>query len=126
MYFYYPKSEPSLVRSKIKYDDVVDRSTFKPDSEQTRIKSLTGAGSTVQGIYDDKENRPTNLEIAIRSGKLDKAEISQIKLKKTDEFKESVEQDKKDKIKADSEKIEKARREHLDNMIGFNGKVQES
>lgn len=126
MFFYFPKSEPSLSRSKIKYDDVVDRSTFKPDSEQTRIKSLTGAGSTVEGVYDDKENRPTNLEIAIRSGKLDKAEISQIKLKKTDEFKESVEKDKKDKIKADAEKIEKARREHLDNMIGFNGKVQES
>lgn len=60
------------------YDDPVDRSQFRPDSEQVRAFRLTGSGSNLTPLYDDESNPPSDLEVQLRSGKFDKAEVSQI------------------------------------------------
>lgn len=60
------------------YDDPVDRSQFRPDSEQVRAFRLTGSGSNLSPLYDNEDNPPSDLEVQLRSGKLDKAEVSQI------------------------------------------------
>lgn len=60
------------------YDDPVDRSQFRPDSEQVRAFRLTGSGSNLSPLYDKEDNPPSDLEVQLRSGKLDKAEVSQI------------------------------------------------
>lgn len=71
-----------------KYDDPVDRTQFRPDSEQVRAFHLTGAGSNSTPIYDKEE--PSNLVVAMRSGKLDKAEISQIMQSKSKKVQEDL------------------------------------
>lgn len=108
---------------KIKYDDVVDRSTFRPDSEQVRMFHMTGQGSTGQPVYDAKQ-LPTDLEVQIRQGKFDKAEISQMKLAKEKKLNESIEQGKKAKAQKEKESIEQARQEYLDKATGFKGSQQ--
>lgn len=108
-------SEETQERWKIKeinYDNIVDRSRFIIDSESIRQKKISGdAIGTAQNLaYDTVE--PSDLEIAIRSGKLDKADIhqEQIKLQK---------QVKKESKKRQKEAIETARQEYLDKQTGF-------
>lgn len=60
------------------YDDPVDRSQFRPDSEQVRAFRLTGSGSNLSPLYDKEDSPPSDLEVQLRSGKFDKAEVSQI------------------------------------------------
>ena len=43
------------ISEPIVYDDIVDTSTFIPDSENIRTASLSGAGGK-KGVYDDVEN----------------------------------------------------------------------
>lgn len=109
--------------SEDSYDDPVDRSQFRPDSEQVRQFRLSGAGSSGTPLYDG-ENLPTDLEVNIRSGKLDKAEISQLQLVQEAKMKETS--DKKlasdEKKKADA--INKARQDFLDKSTGFKGSDQ--
>lgn len=98
------------------YDDIVDRSHFITNREtirQTRITSDTSGGQTP--VYDDHE--PTQLEIALRSGKLDKADVHQIQLKMQEEIKTGNE-------KAKAEALEKARQDYLDKATGFISETQ--
>ena len=75
---------------KIHYDDIVDRSQFRPDSENVRLFRLSGQGSEGTPVYDSDENTPTNLEVQIRSGKFDKAEISQMQQKKQKDIQNEI------------------------------------
>lgn len=72
------------------YDDPVDRSQFRPDSEQVRAFRLTGSGSNLSPLYDKEDNLPSDLEVQLRSGKLDKAEVSQILQIKSKNVKEDL------------------------------------
>lgn len=108
----------------IVYDDIVDRSSFRPDSEQVRQFHLSGSGSISQPVYDNPDKLPTDLEIAIRSGKLDKAEISQLEQVKAAEVEQSITKAKKDKAVKEAEDISKARQEYLDKATGFTGVPQ--
>lgn len=110
--------------ASIIYDDIVDRSSFRPDSEQVRQFHLSGSGSVGQPVYDDFDNLPTDLEVAIRSGKLDKAEISQLQQIKADEIDKSVTKAKKIKAIKEAEDISKARQDYLDKATGFTGVPQ--
>lgn len=74
------------------YDDPVDRSQFRPDSEQVRAFRLTGSGSNLTPLYDDESNPPSDLEVQLRSGKLDKAEVSQILQIKSKKVREDLKQ----------------------------------
>lgn len=98
------------------YDDIVDRSHFITNREtirQTRITSDTSGGQTP--VYDDHE--PTQLEIALRSGKLDKADVHQLQLKMQEEIKTENEKQK-------AEALEKARQDYLDKATGFISETQ--
>lgn len=98
---------------KIEYDDIVDDSNYVQDKETVRNRRLNAedAGGAV-GIYDTK--MPTDTEIALRNGKLDKAEISQMILQEQKDIKERA----KEKKKAVSDAVRQAA---IDNAIGLTG-----
>lgn len=107
------------------YDNIVDRSSWSPESDamNNRISASQGA-STGQGVYDDADNLPSDLEVRIRSGKLDKAEVDLA-------VKQFVEESKKEadeKAKADeldkAKKISEARQAYLDSATGFKSVVE--
>lgn len=108
--------EIKLKKEKIVYDDIVDRSHYVTNKEtirQTRITSDTSGGQTP--VYDNHE--PTQLEIAIRSGKLDKADVHQIQLKMQEEIKTENQKQK-------TEALDKARQDYLDKATGFISEAQ--
>lgn len=107
----------------LKYDDVVDRSTFSIDSDRDNARKAMLNGSSTVGAFDG-DNVPTDLEVQIRSGKFDKAEISKIQRIEKQKFLES-----KDKIESERsveklERINNARQEHLDKITGFSGQPE--
>ncbi|QCS37478.1 hypothetical protein [Tortoise microvirus 107] len=67
------------------YDDIVDDSDFKRVQDENRIARLThDTGSSTAGVYDFDESRTnfdsvTTIQLAIRSGKLDPADIDTLK-----------------------------------------------
>lgn len=105
----------------INYDDIVDRSTFSPESDKESVRTFIaqGAGGGI-GSYDDPEHLPSDTEILIRSGKLDKAEVSDLIRNKTNEIKKLQSDEEKQKVSEELQKISDARQAHLDSMIGFN------
>lgn len=108
----------------IPYDDVVDKSQFRPNSESMRsISSLVG--SSGDGVYDDPNNPPDEIELAIRSGKLDKAEIDKLLTLKAQKIVDSDTKAQKESAIAEKEAIIAARQEYLDNATGFKGSNQD-
>ena len=103
----------------IEYDDIVDTSTFIPDSENVRTASLTGPGGK-KGVYDDVESLPSDLAVRIRSGKLDRAEIAQELEKATKNALDEVDKIEKDNLAKKASEIAKARQDYLDSKTGFN------
>lgn len=111
------ETNEKITKEKIEYDNIVDRTHYVTNKEtirQTKITSDTSEGQTP--IYDDHE--PTQLEIALRSGKLDKADVHQLQLKMQEEIKTGNE-------KAKAEALEKARQDYLDKATGFISETQE-
>lgn len=72
------------------YDDPVDRSQFRPDSEQVRAFQLTGSGSNSTPLYDNPDEMPSDLAVMLRSGRFDKAEVSKIMQNMTPELEENI------------------------------------
>ena len=103
-----------------KYDDIVDKSTWSPSSDKmaNRVASVKG-GSSGEGVYDDADNLPSDLEVRIRSGKLDKAEVDLAIKKFVDDAKKEADEKKKSDDIAKAQKIADARQEYLDNAVGF-------
>lgn len=104
------------------YDDIVDRSTFsqESDKEEVRRSQFLGASSGV-GAYDDPKNPPSDLEVQIRSGKLDKAEVSEIIKHKQQEIKKAQSDFEAAQKETELKKISEARQEYMDKVIGFDG-----
>ena len=103
-----------------KYDDIVDASTWSPSSDAmaNRVASVKG-GASGQGVYDDADNLPSDLEVRIRSGKLDKAEVDLAIKKFVDDAKKEADEKKKADDMANAQKIADARQTYLDNAVGF-------
>lgn len=99
----------------VEYDDIVDRSSFVLDSESVRNARLgSSPGAFGVPVYDD-EDLPTLEIVALRSGKLDIADVSQLQRQKEAEV-----QDTDKKAKADAEKaVAQARLDYLDKSSGF-------
>lgn len=111
----------------VKYDKVVDRSHFRPDAEGVRLQS-SGQGSVSKPVFDSdlKNNPPSNLEVSLRSGKFDKAEVSQMILQENRKA-EQASKDAAEKRALDKkQKIIDARQEFLDKATGFKGSDQNS
>ncbi len=102
------------------YDDIVDRSTWSPcsDSMANRVAMAKG-GSSGQGVYDDADNLPTDLEVRIRSGKLDKAEVDLAIKQFIDDSKQEFDEKKKAEATEQAKKIAEARQVFLDSAVGF-------
>ena len=103
----------------IEYDDIVDTSTFIPDSENVRTASLSGAGGK-KGVYDDVENLPSDLAVRIRSGKLDRAEIFQEIERATKIAIDEVDKIEQESLAKKAAELNKARQDYLDSKTGFN------
>lgn len=115
------KTNYSKVAVKV-YDDIVDRSQFRPDSEQTRIFQLTGSGSQGNPSYDKEE--PSDIAVMIRSGKFDKAEVANIMRNRADEFAKENDNAKKEKMAKELKEVNDARQAFLDQKTGFTGVPQ--
>lgn len=103
----------------IDYDDIVDRSTFSLDADREEVRRNRLIGSSSVGSYDDTFDLPSDLEVKIRTGKLDKAELSQMQRNLKKGVKDNLDNEKQEEIKEKSEKISKARQEFLDKQTGF-------
>ena len=108
------------------YDDIVDRTDFRPDSETLRgYKLSNGAGVTDSGNYDYPEgdtskDTVTPELIALRNGRLDRAEVQKLSEATDKALKETADLARKEKLQADEEALSKARQAYLDASIGFN------
>lgn len=102
------------------YDEIVDKSTWSPcsDSMANRVASVKG-GSSGQGVFDDPGNLPSDLEVRIRSGKLDKAEVDLAIRQFVDDAKKEADEKKKADDMLNAQKIADARQAYLDNAVGF-------
>lgn len=97
-------------------DHIVDRSSFVMDRETVRQARLNaGDGAGQKGMYDNREL--SSLEIQLRDGKLDKADITQEQLKLQKEIQA------KDTEKKKTEK-EALRQAAIDNALGTGQKEQ--
>lgn len=110
------------------YDDIVDDSNFRRDSEKIRDMLVSGTvGSIEKGLYDyqedekiTKDNVVSDIEIAIRSGQLDKADVQ--KLKEALDSKivaDKQEADDKQLLEAERQ-AQKNRTKALDKQLGVN------
>lgn len=103
MKFYYPVNDFNYCGSSSKdVTCVTDKSSFRPDAEQVRaLKFNPQAGNMTNLQYDyekglpDPKNDPVpDVVIALRSGKLDKADVDNIQRsfeRASDENKQAVE-----------------------------------
>lgn len=119
------KEKAFINKPKIEYDDIVDKSSYRQDSENIRNFISNGSGSSGEPLYDDPDNMPTNLEVSLRSGKFDKGEVSQMIMKKEKEVDQAKDNDIKKAENDKLEKINKARQEYLDKKTGFSGQPME-
>lgn len=119
------KEKAFINNPKVVYDDIVDKSSYRQDSENIRNFISNGSGSSGEPLYDDTDNMPSNLEVSLRSGKFDKGEVSQMIMKKAEEADRSKNADIKKAKNEQLEKINKARQEYLDKKTGFNGQPME-
>lgn len=112
---------------KFEYDDIVDDTNFRRSSERIRDKILTGnVGAGERGLYDfqenekvTKENSPTDIEIDLRSGKLDKADIQKLEKVFNDKAVQDVETERTKKALEAERKASKDRQDKLDERLGI-------
>lgn len=120
----YHKIEPFVNPS---YDKVVDRSDFKRGQDKERATRLSGdtGGSLTQGVYDfpdgviDDKKSPTTVELALRKGKLDKADVDTLQRLEKQRAQEQQENSQSEFEKAKQKSIEQQRQDYLDSKTGF-------
>lgn len=107
-------------------DDIVDKSEFRPDSETIRgLKLSAGSGLTDKGLYDYPEGVIPDVDtvtpelVALRNGKLDKADVQKLSDEADAALKESMSNAEKEKLLAEKEAINNARQSFLDEQTGF-------
>lgn len=109
-YFY----DGVFVEEPIEYDDIVDRSSFVLDSETVRNARL-GSSGAASGVPMYDGDLPSKDIVALRSGKLDIADVSQLQRDKAREIK--ADSDKREAYK--DKEIAQARLDYLDKTSGF-------
>lgn len=112
---------------KIKYDDIVEKSDFAHLKEQNRIQRLSqeGAGSSSgTGLYDFPRGdfsrpEPDDALVALRSGRLDRADVDEIHRYLERVNTENLSQLEAKKLADLKEKISQQRQEFVDKELGF-------
>lgn len=108
------------------FDDIVDKSEFRPDTETIRgLKLSAGAGVSDVGQYDYPEGKIPEVDtvtdelIALREGKLDKADVQKLAEEADKAAEETLSLAEKEQQQAEKEAIINARQAYLDNETGF-------
>ena len=110
------------------YDDIVDDSDFKPSAEKIRDNNFSSVGSATDPAslpYDYKAGQDINelvddVTLALRNGKLDKADVQKLNELVTDKL---TGDNKEHSVKVALEEAEKAtknREKALDNLLDVN------
>lgn len=106
------------------YDDIVDRTDFRPDAETVRGSSVSSMPA-MKGIYDYEggkvtdEKRPSDIIMALREGKLDKADLPAIESQLRKEILDENNELQRKADEAALASISKARQDYLDSLTGF-------
>lgn len=111
----------------VNYDDIVEKSDFAHLKEQNRIQRLSqeGAGqSSGAGLYDFPKGDfskpdPDDALVALRSGRLDKADVSEIQRVLERISTENLSELEAQKVKELKEKVSQERQEFVDKELGF-------
>lgn len=121
--YFRPYFSPKLV-----YDDIVDRSNFRSTAEIKRDMRASGKiGAGEKPIYDYQPGEKieaskvvSELELLLRAGKLDKADIQKLREVFEADAKDSVESAKEaEKLKA-QEEAQTNREKAIDEALGVN------
>lgn len=118
---FFVKCDPNLFN-----EEIVDKSDYRPDSENTRAKRLTSfVPDSSSGVYDydngftDDSPMVSPDVVALREGRLDKADIQRIKSELQDQANKDLADAKAKEALEEAEKVSKARTEYLDTLSGF-------
>lgn len=119
--------EPSPIPD-INYDDIVDDSDFKPSAERIRDNQFRSNGSALDpdSLQYDYEagkvikEKVSDVVLALRSGKLDKADVQVLNDAISNKLQQSVEDKKNSDILASEERASKNRTAALDKALGVN------
>lgn len=109
-----------------RYDSVVQKEDFKKGNEEERISRLTAlSNGSFNGLYDyqdGKDNpntKPSDIELALRSGSLDKADIDELSKQVKENAKNENEKAKAEQAEKDAKAVSDARQDFLDVATGF-------
>lgn len=123
-FYYKPSRDVS-----IKYDDIVDRSKFVSTAETKRGKIAGNVGAGEVGLYDyqadekiDSKNRISDIELLIRAGKLDKADIQTLKKLREQQM---ISENEAEALK-EEDKANRTRQGKLDKLLGIDDKNESS
>lgn len=106
------------------YDDIVDRTDFRPDAETVRGASISSLPA-MKGLYDYEggkvtdDKRPSDIIMALREGKLDKADLPAIESQLREEIQHENDELQRKADEAALASISKARQDFLDSLTGF-------
>lgn len=135
----YPVRYHSIVKKKRlfgAYDSVVDLTDFKrvqAEAKQNALGLSSSLAGGSEGLYDfdsaseigDEKREPTQVELALRQGRLDRADVDTLRrheeAKATSEFEAS----KAESEKKRRSKVDEARQKHLDSQVGFDASAVE-
>lgn len=110
------------------YDDIVDDSDFKPTAEKIRDNNFSSAGSATDPStlpYDYPANKEVSnlvddVTLALRNGKLDKADIQKLNDLVTDKLVSDNHTHAEKTALEEAEKAIKNREKALDNLLAVN------
>lgn len=120
--------EQTFVFKSPHFEQITDISNWKPTAEVKRDRIATNNAGNEIGLYDSdkfsgtEDDRPTDIELALRSGALDKADIQSLQEKvKADADKTVQAKREKDALDAEAQKA-KSRQAKLDEVLGVEEK----
>lgn len=119
----------SFVLPSPRYDSIVDSSKYRPDSDVIRdflAKGASNGAAVGRGIYDynskddlKPDNMVTDIELALRSGQLTLAEVSDLQRQANAAAEKQVSDAKDKKVKEAKEKMSEAVDKALADTLGI-------
>ena len=106
------------------YDDIVDKTEFRPDAETVRGASISSLPA-MKGVFDYEDGKvtadktPSDIIMALREGRLDKADLPAIESQLKEEIQNEQNTLQKKADEAALASIAKARQDYLDSLTGF-------
>lgn len=120
----YGKAPPAF---HMEYPDIVDRSTFSPNSS---LQDLQDTDSASSGLYDyptGEVKDPVNpVLIAIRSGKLEQPDIDKLMSALEEVTKSQIDSDEKREAQKSLDALNELRQEAVDNALGIDKSASKS